>query len=237
MQLLKQHHLIVMLFVVFSVLISLPVSANEVSPATQNNACHPDGLLANQCDTQQDWLCGWHIARWDAAGGYTGGYALPADCSAYLPAISYPIGDWRENACNINGELEGKCDTEWAWTCGWYLAQWINAGGWAGTYVMPDTCASLLPAVSDSPTPPSSPYPSAGCVPFSGSYVNFQGGWYLPMNSPQYNLPDCTDIPLFTTVNNLVFVPASYDANDLCQAAFGRNVVGMYPNDIYSCFD
>jgi len=49
-----------------------------------------------------------------------------------------------DNACYAGGEMDGKCDTDWEWTCGWYLARWITAGGWYGDFVMPTDCLILI---------------------------------------------------------------------------------------------
>lgn len=31
-----------------------------------------------------------------------------------------------DNVCNPNGALDGKCDSEWEWACGWYLARFYE---------------------------------------------------------------------------------------------------------------
>lgn len=59
------------------------------------------------------------------------------------PAVGTP----EDNACNPGGVMEGKCDTDWEWGCGYYLARWISAGGWGGNYAMNTDCVSLLPPV------------------------------------------------------------------------------------------
>lgn len=68
--------------------------------------------------------------------------ALPlANVYAEDPAI----GSKEDNACNAGGSLEGKCDTPWAWVCGWYLARY-QAG------IIPSVisaCSSLIPPVPD----------------------------------------------------------------------------------------
>jgi len=57
------------------------------------------------------------------------------------------VGTAEDNACNPGGVMDGKCDTDWEWTCGYYLARWISAGGWGGNYMMNSDCVSLLPPV------------------------------------------------------------------------------------------
>jgi hypothetical protein len=55
-------------------------------------------------------------------------------------------GSKEDNACYPGGAMEGKCDTEWEWVCGYYLAHWLTAGGWFnGKNSIPDSCISLLP--------------------------------------------------------------------------------------------
>lgn len=51
-------------------------------------------------------------------------------------------GSKEDNACNEGGSMAGKCDTEWAWTCGWYIARW-ESGIFTRSQVI-DSCASLL---------------------------------------------------------------------------------------------
>jgi hypothetical protein len=46
--------------------------------------------------------------------------------------------------------MEGDCTTEWHWECGWYLARWLENGGWATMPFFPDWCA---PAVLLPPRP------------------------------------------------------------------------------------
>lgn len=63
-------------------------------------------------------------------------------------------GTPQDNACNIGGTMEGKCDTQWEWTCGWYVAQWFNKGGWnTANNTIPDWC---LPDILLPPKPPPS---------------------------------------------------------------------------------
>lgn len=56
-------------------------------------------------------------------------FAVIAMSSITLLADDAAPGSAADNACNVGGSLEGKCDwpTEaervWAWTCGWYIAR------------------------------------------------------------------------------------------------------------------
>ncbi|MCL4875234.1 MAG: hypothetical protein KJ064_01175 [Anaerolineae bacterium] len=49
-------------------------------------------------------------------------------------------GSPTDNACNPGGALDGKCTTDWHWTCGWYLARFYQ-GTAAG---VPSSCQSLV---------------------------------------------------------------------------------------------
>lgn len=68
------------------------------------------------------------------------------------------VGSKEDNACNTGGALEGKCDSAWAWVCGWYLAR-LQSGNFTRFQVI-DSCASLLPALPVAIVEGSSP-----CVP------------------------------------------------------------------------
>jgi hypothetical protein len=80
-------------------------------------------------------------------------------------------GTPQDNACNTGGPMAGKCDTEWEWICGWYVAQWYNKGGWnTPNNTIPDWCQPqiLLPQKP----PPSTPDPTANptsCVNYGAN--------------------------------------------------------------------
>lgn len=82
-----------------------------------------------------------------------------------------PNKNERANACFEGGTMAGKCDSEWAWTCGWYLIRY--EAGIFSRAVFPDTCAILLPSLIESaptsvpPLPPT--WPPAGCY-YSPAY-------------------------------------------------------------------
>lgn len=48
------------------------------------------------------------------------------------------------NACYAGGSMEGKCDTEWEWDCGWYAIRYER--GIYSADEMPERCESLLPS-------------------------------------------------------------------------------------------
>ena len=63
-----------------------------------------------------------------------------------LGAFSMVSAQDSDNAC-AGGLLDGRCNSDWAWICGYYLEHWQAAGGWNSSYAFPDWCdpASLLP--------------------------------------------------------------------------------------------
>jgi|GEM_PF-2558026 len=97
----------------------------------------------------------------------------------FVPPPSVPVlGTPDDNACHEGGSLEGKCESDWHWNCGYYLTRWESAGGHNGVYPMPAGCAGVLP-----PTPPPPPAPPeinvpfivvAGCYGNSGSGIDYQ---------------------------------------------------------------
>lgn len=143
------------LFLLIMLLITGVVSAqqpgeNEPSPA--ENACNAGGALAGKCDTEWEWTCGWYLALF-----YEGKAAgVPSTCQIlvdvlpeqfrrpgaliYIPPYEPEAGSKGDNACNEGGSMAGKCDTDWEWTCGWYLARY-EAAVFAG---VPSTCQILV---------------------------------------------------------------------------------------------
>lgn len=153
------------------------------------------------------------------------------------------IGTAADNACNEGGPMAGKCDTEWEWECGYYLARWLSGGGWSGTYTMPATCVLVLPPrppviVVEAPAssgPAALVFPVGGCL-FNGQqfYFDFAGSYFLPAGSPVYDDNLCTTSS--ATTHRLIYAPAPFDATALCQTAFGTTVqVGPFGDDLYIC--
>jgi hypothetical protein len=66
----------------------------------------------------------------------------------------------RANACYDGSTMAGKCDSEWAWGCGWYMIRY-DAGFYSRDEV-PATCASLLPPQVEGQTTTVT-WPPAGC--------------------------------------------------------------------------
>jgi hypothetical protein len=158
----------------------------------------------------------------------------------FVPAYAQDDGgSTDDNECLTGGVMEGKCTSDWHWICGWYLDNWFDKGGWLANPPtdFPDWCnpRSLLPPP---PEPDKSSFPSGGCVyngPFYNDYSDFKGGWSLGAPSTVYGDAGCTS-PIFTWFDDIVYAPAPFDANALCQAAFGSNVIAhSAPSDVYVC--
>jgi hypothetical protein len=148
-----------------------------------------------------------------------------------------PAVNARANACYPGGAMEGKCDTEWEWTCGWYLIRY-NAGMYSRSQV-PATCASLLPPVLKG----AKTYPTVGCVlltPFDISgpvYLNFNGGNYLPAPVTVYNDANCSIVNR-TFVTPIAYAPGgAADALAICQQHGHSSAVQQLGSEpyIYEC--
>lgn len=53
-----------------------------------------------------------------------------------------PRENERANACYEGGVMEDKCDTNWEWTCGWYVIRYNYQ--MIGEEGVPETCESLI---------------------------------------------------------------------------------------------
>jgi hypothetical protein len=136
-----------------------------------------------------------------------------------------------DNECYEGGLLEGQCTTEWHWQCGWYIRNWLTT---PNAY-LPEWCHyNVSPVISRVP------YPSGGCV-YNGSYYNdytdFGGGWWLFKGPNIYIDADCTVPAGQPWLIDIVYAPAPYDAEALCQEAFGKSQNGNTPGsvDIFRC--
>lgn len=59
------------------------------------------------------------------------------------------------NACFGEGSMSGLCDTDWEWTCGWYLIRFEYSMISRDNF--PQTCSSLLPEAPADPIVPDPP--------------------------------------------------------------------------------
>lgn len=145
----------------------------------------------------------------------------------------------QDNACYEGGSMAGKCDTEWEWVCGWYLARWEANGGWnAVGNSLNNACASLLPPrpaenfATDSSG--SAVVAGPGCIPFFGGfYVNFVG-FSIAAPTIIYDDTNCTnDVSMIGTA--LVYAADIVAAEALCQNTFGLAVFNNPAPNIYTC--
>lgn len=158
---------------------------------------------------------------------------LPSVAMAQTPEVGSPA----DNACNEGGSMAGKCDSEWEWDCGYYLARWLSAGGWAGTYRLPVWCEVLLPPrpLIEAPIIASSSpaFPVAFCVQIAGAYYNFNGGFVA--GGSQFVDALCTNPGAAAFNSDLVYSPAPFDPNALCILAGRPGVNVILAPDIYLC--
>lgn len=113
------------------------------------------------------------------------------------------------------------------WVKGYEMWPNDGKGGW--------TCGRSILWAKGSP-PPSSSFPSAGCVQGSSAeWVDFLGGFSLPYGSPVYYNPACSTIP-GSAGYSIVYAPdGAAQADDLCQAAFGTLAVLNFGYSVWAC--
>jgi len=55
---------------------------NDPDNNERANACYEGGSMEDaNCSTEWEWVCGWHLIRWETDGSYD----LPATCAILLP--------------------------------------------------------------------------------------------------------------------------------------------------------
>lgn len=108
---------------------------------------------------------------------------------------------------------EEEADAGWSeWQASW--DQWPNSD--AGGFVCSRSNTWLHESTEDGPID----YPKGACVRMVNTWVNFKGGWSLPVGSPWYNSSSCTKKTGYTS-KVLVYAPAgSALATRLCLEAF-----------------
>lgn len=81
--------LLIVLIVLFAVLIvQAEDDAGNINDPGENeraNACYEDGSLANQCDTDWEWHCGWYLIRFES--GSLSHDTFPEWCESLLPPL------------------------------------------------------------------------------------------------------------------------------------------------------
>jgi hypothetical protein len=142
-----------------------------------------------------------------------------------------PQDNERANACYDGASMEGKCDTEWAWVCGWYIIRFDD-----GIYTneqVPAACTSLITTHTPVPALP----PGGGCQQYdiAGFYVDFGSGYFLASGHPASTIDSTCTILNATHHLNIVYAPAGTNALSRC------NDHGTYTNaillygDVYRC--
>jgi hypothetical protein len=161
------------------------LSAQEVPPMEENE-CYDGGTLENQCNTEWEWNAGWYLAQYNQ--GRLSRAEIP---EIYRSILSESDSDSSmDNECYEDGTMAGRCNTEWDWNGGWYLARY-NQGIFSRNDI-PETYHILLPepvismaesggSQNGQPPPPEVPTPPpANCVTYGsiGNLFTFchQGG-------------------------------------------------------------
>lgn len=111
------------------------------------------------------------------------------------------------------------------WTPSW--ARWANdgQGGWV--------CQRTI--VWASPTGPQ--FPAAGCLLVfdnPNEYANFQGGYSLTGLANLYTDSSCTNSG-GSMGGPVVYAPPGFDANALCQEAFGLPAKAEFRSSVFAC--
>lgn len=163
-----------------------------------------------------------------------------------LGNLNDPMQNERANACYEGGSMAGKCDSEWAWVCGWYLIRY-EARIFTREQVH-TMCASLLPRLPEQVAGTTNAglstltWPSAGChySPTFGLYIIWAGN--QTQGPPMEMTWDGTcATPPHTGIGGFFFVsvPDSAAASTLCTGS-GYSLIdqisspaGAWP--IYRC--
>lgn len=151
-----------------------------------------------------------------------------------LGAFSMVSAQDSDNACE-GGLLDGRCNSDWAWICGYYLEHWEAAGGWNSSYAFPDWCdpASLLPPRPErtQDTGANTPATLAGCYyqPTSSNWSFYYDGtsratilWYegvqnctgAPQNYGEYGVEVSTEAEALAICEILIGYASAYRPSD-----------------------
>ncbi len=154
--------------------------------------------------------------------------------SAQQPTTGTPaIGSPEDNACNVGGKMEGKCDSEWAWSCGWYLARYYS-GLFTRQQVIA-TCQMLLPVPVAAPSTSSAAGFSPACFTHSVPGVqhdeNFNGVPNSVNNVVGTISQNGTCSGGFNFNRTYVVASSMGDANGICVALGFGGSTGQSSND------
>lgn len=69
-----------------SLLLPMGIGQAQEPNTREDNACYAGGSMAGKCDTAWEWICGYYLARWESAGGWTTlGNSIIDSCQSVLP--------------------------------------------------------------------------------------------------------------------------------------------------------
>jgi hypothetical protein len=95
------------------------------------------------------------------------------------------------------------------WSASWEKWPSDGHGGW--------TCTRSITWAKDGPAP----FPSGACIQGSpDEWLQFNGGWSLPVGAADYDDAECT-VSSATIAWDVVYAPSGWDATALCVEAFG----------------
>ena len=155
-----------------------------------------------------------------------------------------PAVNDRANACFAGGDMEGKCDTEWEWMCGWHIIRLDDPQDEASRTAFPPACASLLPALNviEPQTPVIITFHTAGCVKYqddaAGVFsIDFGGGNYKPLGTQTYETANCTPPLGITSGVPVVYAPDGAAAARILCTTNGHTSLGdRLLNGVYKCW-
>lgn len=148
--------------------------------------------------------------------------------------------DITENACYAGGTMEGQCDlateaeTNWAWTCGWYIAR-VDSGKW-GAEAVPSWC-NYKRVIEESTA--STPVQLSTCYDAQApNWIDMRltGQLNTTGNVTFYNSFNGTCNQVNNTATNHYFVvesPSTNDANADCAALRPNGFVYTYLTPLY----
>ena len=120
---------------IFTVALDDEGNPNNPTVNDRANACYEDGSMANKCDTDWEWKCGWHLIQFEY--NLTTRDEFPSWCISIIPPETLPE------------ELETEAPTQTGFCVNfdhilWILApasQYMPIGSYTNLY-SDDTCSS-----------------------------------------------------------------------------------------------
>lgn len=143
--------------------------------------------------------------------------------------VNDPATNERANACFEDGSMAGECDTDWEWTCGWYMIRYEN--GIFGSSQVPAFCDSLLGIEEVSV-----PVVDICAGPFSGfAYIHFGAANFLASPVQVYSDSACT-ITYMPIPISVAYAPdGAAEASTICAANLPGSVATLIGAGIYEC--